>query len=204
MQTLVLPNGCDIISESTQTDDSDSLNTASPSLAMSAAASAASAESPSLEEEGEDADSSEASSVIERLSRRVREGMGLWSERRDRATQTARDPLASETERLAFDIIFYTLGRRTGRASDDVARCLRTSVDRMLDKHSLVFNSMVGRLRVDRSSDLKQGFLNLSDELFQREEVRSESSVWVLNHRWKTFCWHCILALIVEIFGDKR
>ena len=86
--------------------------------------------------------------------------------------QTARDPLASETERLAFDIILYTLGRRTGRASDETARCLRTSVDRMLDKHALVFNSMVGRLRVNRSSDLRQGFLNLSDELFQREEVR--------------------------------
>ena len=172
LQTLVLPNGYDIISESTQTDDSDSLNTAAPALAMPAA----SASAASLEEE-EDADSSEASSVIERLSRRMREGMGLRSERRDRATQTARDPLASETERLAFDIIFYALGRRTGRASDDVARCLRTSVDRMLDKHALVFNSMVGRLRVDRSSDLKQGFLNLSDELFQREEVRTASLV---------------------------
>ena len=95
-------------------------------------------------------------------------------------TQTARDPLASETERLAFDIIFYTLGRRTGRASDDIARCLRTSVDRMLDKHALVFNSMVGRLRVNRSSDLRQGFLDLSDELFQREEVRLRTASFLV------------------------
>ena len=95
-------------------------------------------------------------------------------------TQTARDPLASETERLAFDIIFYTLGRRTGRASDDIARCLRTSVDRMLDKHALVFNSMVGRLRLNRSSDLRQGFLDLSDELFQREEVRLRTASFLV------------------------
>ena len=97
--------------------------------------------------------------------------------------QTARDPLASETERLAFDIILYRLGRRTGRAGDEVARCLRTSVDRMLDKHALVFNSMVGRLRVNGRSDLRQGFLDLSDELFQREEVRIDKAnlTWFRN-----------------------
>ena len=88
-----------------------------------------------------------------------------------------RDPLASETERLAFDIIFYMLGQRTGQASDNIVRCLRTSVERMLDKHILVFNSMVGRLRLNRSSNLRQGFLDLSDELFQREEVRIRSAI---------------------------
>ena len=73
----------DIISESTQTDDSDSLNAAAD-LLSSTAASAGGPVELSVEEED---DSSETSSVMERLSRRVREGMGLWDERQDRATQ---------------------------------------------------------------------------------------------------------------------
>ena len=69
----------DIISESTQTDDSDSLaTTATP---------AASNGLPVEVELDEEDDSSETGSVIERLSRRVREGMGLWDERQDRSTQ---------------------------------------------------------------------------------------------------------------------
>ena len=75
-------SGFDIISESTQTDDSDSLNAAVTELATTVSTEA--------ELEEEDDDSSETSSVIERLSRRVREGMGLWDERQDRATQVSR------------------------------------------------------------------------------------------------------------------
>lgn len=77
--------GYDIISESTQTDDSDSFNAAAADLANTAAA--ASAAVPVDVELEEEDDSSERSSVMERLSRRVREGMGLWDERQDRATQ---------------------------------------------------------------------------------------------------------------------
>ena len=82
------PNGgYDIISESTQTDDSDSLN-ASADLATTADASTGSFPV-EVDFEEEEEDSSETSSVMERLSRRVREGMGLWDERQDRATQVS-------------------------------------------------------------------------------------------------------------------
>lgn len=92
-------------------------------------------------------------------------------ERRHIGTQTCRDPLASETERLAFDIVFFTLGRRPDEAIDATTRCLRRSVQKMLKKHSLVFNSMVSRLNITQDSDLQHGFHDLSNELFANNEV---------------------------------
>ena len=76
----------DIISESTQTDDSDSFTRATAAAADNLATTAV----PFEVELDEEDDSSETGSVIERLSRRVREGMGLWDERQDRSTQVGR------------------------------------------------------------------------------------------------------------------
>ena len=92
-------------------------------------------------------------------------------DRHDRGTQTAKDPLTSETERLAFDVIFFALGKRNCKAKDETTQIMRKSVQKMLDKHSLVFNSMVSKLKVTRESDLHQGFQDLSNELFQHNEV---------------------------------
>ena len=52
----------------------------------------------------------------------------------DRGTQTAKDPVVWETEKLAFDIVFYALGRRGSANSGegDVIRCLRISVQKVL------------------------------------------------------------------------
>ena len=75
----------DIISESTQTDDSDSLAATADHLATTDSNGV-----PVEVEVDEEDDSSETGSVIERLSRRVREGMGLWDERQDRSTQVGR------------------------------------------------------------------------------------------------------------------
>ena len=77
----------DIISESTQTDDSDSFTRATTDHLTTPAASNGLPVEVELDEED---DSSETGSVIERLSRRVREGMGLWDERHDRSTQVGR------------------------------------------------------------------------------------------------------------------
>lgn len=109
-------------------------------------------------------------SVMERLSRSM--GMLFHRDRRDRGTQTAKDPMTSETERLAFDIVFFVLGKRAALSSDDeVVRCLRCAVLKMLEKHSLVFNGMMSRLRIGRGCNLHHGFKILADELFAEEHV---------------------------------
>ena len=72
---------------------------------------------------------------------------------------------------MAFDIIFFVLGRRPNKSSDEITHCLRTSVKKMLDNHSLVFNSMVSRLHLDEGTDFHRGFLELSNELFGGDQV---------------------------------
>ncbi len=52
-----------------------------------------------------------------------------------------------------------------------MSRCLRHCVTKMLDRHSIVFNGMMNRLRVDRNSDLKFGFHQLAEELFVRDVI---------------------------------
>lgn len=121
----------------------------------------------------EDSDGSE--SVMERLSRRM--GSLFSYDRQDRGTQTAKDPLTLETEKLAFDIVFFVLGRRPSKASDETTQCLRQSVVKMLDKHSIVFNGMVTRLSIDRDCDLHAGFQELSNELFTNNEVQPKTQI---------------------------
>ena len=41
----------------------------------------------------------------------------------------------------------------------------------MLDRHAIVFNGMMNRLKVDRNSDLKLGFHQLAEELFVSDVV---------------------------------
>ncbi len=111
----------------------------------------------------------------------------------DRGTQTSKDPLAHETETLAFDVVFSLCGRAPPAAGrwrsakggggvsggmggvlgggGEVAQCLRRTVAKMLEKHSLVFNSMVARIRVDGHEDMPRGFGDLCDELFFQGEV---------------------------------
>ena len=45
-------------------------------------------------------------------------------------------------------------------------QCLRNNVQKMLSNHSMVFNSMMSKLRVDRDSDIERGFTTLAEELF--------------------------------------
>ena len=92
----------------------------------------------------------------------------------DRGTQTAKDPLAAETEKLSFDVIFFVLGKRKemkrGKNCTTFS-CVRRNVSQMLEKHRIVFTSMVNRLAVTMETDLKGSFGSLSDELFARNEV---------------------------------
>jgi hypothetical protein len=38
--------------------------------------------------------------------------------RHDRGTQTAKDPMTSETEKLSFDIVFFALGKRNANSGE--------------------------------------------------------------------------------------
>jgi hypothetical protein len=45
----------------------------------------------------------------------------LNQERRDQGTQTAKDPMTSETEKLAFDIVFFAIGKRNSNTGNSDA-----------------------------------------------------------------------------------
>jgi len=111
-----------------------------------------------------DNDSSEG--VIERITR-------LFSTAtRDRGTQTAKDPVTCETEKLAFDIVYYNLGKRSASQNDDdVVKCLRHCVTRVLENHSIAFNGMMTRICLDQQTDLQRGFHDLSEEIFQHGQI---------------------------------
>jgi len=50
-------------------------------------------------------------------------------------------------------------------------RCMRQCVTKMLERHSIVFNGMMTRLKIDRNCDLKLGFNQLAEELFVERNV---------------------------------
>lgn len=56
-------------------------------------------------------------------------------------------------------------------ARSDVEKCLQNCILRMLEKHRIVFNGMMNRLNISRSTDFDKGFRDVSEELF-RDEVR--------------------------------
>jgi len=89
-------------------------------------------------------------------------------------------------------------------SEDEVTRCLKRSVSRMLERHAFIFNGMVNRIDAassnsdnnscynssdntdnsyssynscDASRDLREGFGALAEELFLNGEVRMHSSV---------------------------
>ena len=91
----------------------------------------------------------------------------LFQAKRDRGTQTAKDPVACETEKLTFDIVYFNLGKRSASPSDDeVVKCLRNCVQLIMEKHSYTLNGMMSRIHLDERTDLQSGFAELSDEIF--------------------------------------
>lgn len=70
-------------------------------------------------------------------------------------------------------MVFFALGRRKASSSqDETTACLRRTVQKMLQKHELLFNGMVRRLKVSYETDLRSGFQEMSGELFVHDEVR--------------------------------
>ena len=96
----------------------------------------------------------------------------ILQSRQDRGTQTAKDPLSCETEKLAFDIVYYNLGKRSASPSDDdIVKCLRNTVDRILQNHSITFNGMMSRISLDRQTDLQHGFHEVANEIFREGQI---------------------------------
>ena len=84
--------------------------------------------------------------------------------------------MACETEKLAFDIIYYNLGKRSpSQNDDDVVKCLRQCVSQMLENHSIIFNRIISRI------DLHQNTGN-----FHIQGCRSQLE-WVPMHPLRFF-----------------
>lgn len=95
-----------------------------------------------------------------------------FQSRRDRGTQTAKDPVACETEKLVYDVVFFTLGKRSALpGDDDVVKCMRHSVAKVLQNHAITFNAMMSRISLNRTVDIQEGFCELTDEVFNEGHV---------------------------------
>ncbi|XP_037083003.1 apoptosis regulator Bcl-2-like [Pollicipes pollicipes] len=88
----------------------------------------------------------------------------------DKATQTHRDPVQAEAEKLALDTVYYAIGKHRQPTTDRVCQTLRRCVDEILVKHRLLFSGMVGRLQI-REETGYQTFVGVADELFERGHV---------------------------------
>lgn len=88
----------------------------------------------------------------------------------DKATQTHRDPVQAEAEKLALDTVYYAIGKHRQPTPDQVCQTLRRCVDEILVKHRLLFSGMVSRLQI-REETGYQTFVGVADELFERGNV---------------------------------
>lgn len=71
---------------------------------------------------------------------------------------------------MAFDIIYFHLGKRSASQNDDdVVKCLRYNVGRVLENHSIALSGMMSRIGISREADLHQGLTILSEEIFQNQ-----------------------------------
>jgi len=77
------------------------------------------------------------------------------------------DPLLAETERLAWFNVYHGLEPSDVKPASQTELCLRNSVVKMLEKHSMVFGGMMVRLDIGRNSNFRQGFNEVADELFR-------------------------------------
>jgi len=82
-------------------------------------------------------------------------------------TSPVTDSLTVETERLARFAVFHALDPPSRLATSHTEVCLRQCVEKMLERHSMVFGGMMVRLNIDRDVDFRQGFTEVAEELFR-------------------------------------
>lgn len=167
-------------------DDSPSQPAASPAAASVALVSCGSqtestsrsppaARSPEADAAGSVADEEPTSSQprpgpASRLASLWSGGWPLSARRAEKSTQTCGEPVQSEADRLARDVVQHVLGTVSTTTGDPVARTLRLATDEILAKHRLLLNGMVSRLQIRRDT-CYDTFVSVADELFADNTV---------------------------------
>ena len=81
------------------------------------------------------------------------------------------DPVVAETDRLAHFAVFHALdsssSNRSFFKSSHTEICLKKCVEKMLERHSMVFGGMMVRLNIDRDVNFREGFSEVAEELFR-------------------------------------
>jgi hypothetical protein len=79
------------------------------------------------------------------------------------------DPVMAETDRLAHFAVFHALesSSRGFFKSSQTEVCLKSCVEKMLERHSMVFGGMMVRLNIDREVNFREGFSEVAEELFR-------------------------------------
>jgi len=110
--------------------------------------------------------------------------------------------VACETEKLTFDIVYFTLGKRSPSPNDDeVVRCLRNCVQIIMEKHSFTLNGMMSRIHLDHRTDLQMGLSELSDEIFGHQVSWSRIvTFFAFGARLAQYCVeHQMNELVIDI-----
>lgn len=79
------------------------------------------------------------------------------------------DPVMAETDRLAYFAVFHALDNnsRSFFKISPTEICLKNCVEKMLERHSMVFGGMMVRLNIDREVNFREGFSEVAEELFK-------------------------------------
>jgi len=79
------------------------------------------------------------------------------------------DPVMAETDRLAHFAVFHALdsSSRGFFKTSQTEVCLKSCVEKMLERHSMVFGGMMVRLNIDREVNFREGFSEVAEELFR-------------------------------------
>ena len=85
------------------------------------------------------------------------------------SSEASLDPVMAETDRLAHFAVFHALESRSRGffKSSQTEVCLKSCVEKMLERHSMVFGGMMVRLNIDREVNFREGFSEVAEELFR-------------------------------------
>ena len=85
------------------------------------------------------------------------------------SSNTNSDPVMAETDRLAHFAVFHALDNNSLGffKTSQTEVCLKNCVEKMLERHSMVFGGMMVRLNIDREVNFREGFSEVAEELFK-------------------------------------
>nr|CAD7445806.1 unnamed protein product [Timema bartmani]CAD7459918.1 unnamed protein product [Timema tahoe] len=114
-------------------------------------------------------DTDDDGSIVHSLQKTV---LSIFSDEKfHKATQTYVNPIEAKAQSLALDVVLYLLKEDMDLIQDDpVSLCVRNCVVEMLDKHNILFNSMVDNLKV--TPETGYGVItSVADQLFCNGEI---------------------------------